>query len=86
MKSDGRCDPLAYAPAGASGFGRGQVGHAQARLTEPMAALRLTLPLIGPGATAATSRLGRSKLKHAAVAQGGNREARSPRQRPTEER
>jgi hypothetical protein len=41
-----------------SGFGAGQAGWAQARLPEPMAALRFTLPLIGPGATAAASRLG----------------------------
>ena len=50
---------------------QGQGGEAQVRLPEPMTALRLTLPLIGSGATAATSRLGRSKLKHVAVAQGG---------------
>jgi hypothetical protein len=41
-----------------SGFGAGQAGWAQARLPEPMATLRFTLPLIGPGATAAASRLG----------------------------
>lgn len=54
----------------AEGSTSGKGGRAQERLPEPMAALRLTMGLIGPCATAATSRLGRSKLKHDASAQG----------------
>jgi hypothetical protein len=71
-----------------SGFGAGQAGWAQARLPEPMAALRFTFPLIGPGATAAASRLGIeiktrrgccSLLRGGSELLGGNREALATR-------